>query len=164
MRIARHGALYVSETAHSKDWVQVELKKLDRALFLEKQITLDNEEVWCVCVDVGLDEPPLTLLEWRDDDGRPIPYLSERLVHRVGSMERDARALKLRVQAANDALAERQRKEADYEYESAVADVAPLMDPMHAACLPRRGIGEKAKAQRLAMKKVMDQFEERLHG
>lgn len=164
MRIARHGALHVVEQAHSKDWVQLELKKLDRALFLEKQITLDNEEVWCVCVDVGLDQPPVTLLEWRDDDGRPLPYLSERLVHRVGSMERDPAALKRRVQEANVAFAERQRRDADYEYQCAVDDVAPLMDPMHAACLPRRGIGEKARAQRLAMNKVMEQLEERLYG
>lgn len=162
MRIARHGALYVSETAHSKDWVLQELKKLDRALFLEKQITLDNEEVWVVCVDVGLDQPPVALLEWRDDDGKPIPYLSERLVHRVGAMERDPAALKRRVQAANLAFRERQRKEADDEYQAAVEDVAPLMDPMHAACLPRRGIGGKARAQRIAMKKVMEQFEERM--
>lgn len=160
MRIARHGALAVVETAHDKDFVQRRLKELDPALFLEKQITLQNEEVWCVCVDVGLDHPPITIMEWRDDDDKPIPYLSERIVARVSQFERDSGKLIARVVEENARKVERARREADENYETVVKETAKFMHPMHAGLLPRRGIGEKAKAKRLAEQRRMEIVEE----
>jgi hypothetical protein len=162
MRIARHGALAVVEQAHPKDHVQRRLREIDPGLFLEKQITLTNEEVWCVCVDVGLDHPPITLLEWRDDDGRPIPYLSERIVARVAAFERDGRKLLARVVEENARLVERQRRDADYNYAETVRETAKFAHPMHAGLLPRRGIGEKARAKRLTMQRMRAAMEEQL--
>jgi hypothetical protein len=162
MRIDRHGALYVVEQAHPKDRVQRELRKLDDRLFLERQVTLENEEVWCVCVDIGLDSPPLTILEWRDERGRPIPDLTDRIVSRVGAMERDHQRLVARVVEANARMVEAARRQADSDYEETVKETAKFMHPMHAGLLPRRGIGEKAKARRLAAKRRQEAWEERL--
>lgn len=137
MLTARHGALTVVEQAHPKEFVQARLRELDDRLFLEKQITLSNEEVWCVVVDVGLGHPPMTILEWRDDSGRPIPYLSERIVGRVAQMDRDAGKLYAKVIAANAALVEMQREHALQEWEAISEDMIPRMSGTRSAVLPR---------------------------
>jgi hypothetical protein len=137
MRIARHGALAVVETAHPKDYVQRLLKQLDDRLFLEKQITLANEEVWCVVVSVGSEIPPVTLLEWRDENGRPIPYLSERLVSRVAQFERDYDKLRARVVDANSRLVAEKRRQADAAYEEIASDMAPRLKGLRSSVLPR---------------------------
>jgi hypothetical protein len=154
MRIARHGALAVVETAHPKDHILRALRQLDDRLFLEKQITLQNEEVWCVCISVGSEIPPITLVEWRDDEGRPIHYLSDRLVARVANLDRDERVLKQRVLDANLALVDEKRKQADAAYAEIELDL-PRLKGTRSAVFPRgqylrrsrdkrRGRGEKA--------------------
>lgn len=158
----RHGALHVVQQASSKDAIQKRLKDIDRNLFLEKQITLENEEVWCVVVDVGIDHAPITLMEWRDSDGRPISYLAEGIIARVASMERDPAALRKRIDEANARMVERARADADYNYDEAVRETAKFMHPMHAGLLPRRGIGEKARAARLARERMERVWADRL--
>lgn len=133
----RHGALHVIEEAHDKDTIQRLIKKIDDRLFVEKQVTLAGEEVWCVVCDVGSEVPPITFIEWRDELGRPIPYLAERLVQRVQQMDRDAGRLYSKVIAANAAMIETQRQAAMSQYEAIMDDMLPRMGPGHSAVLPR---------------------------
>lgn len=137
MRISRYGALSVVEEAHPKDKVQAELQKLDDRLFLEKQITMANEEVWCVVVNVGLDQPPVTLMEWRDESGEPIPYLTDRIVSRVAAMERDGHKLYAKVIQANADKVEIDRKIALYQYEELGRDMGPRIEGKIRPVLPR---------------------------
>lgn len=107
----RHGALYVVEQARSKDSVQQALRGIDDRLFLERQIGFDGEPVWCVCVALDGDQPPVAILEWRDEDGSPIPEPSDRLVDRVRRMERDGARLAASVIEKNRRFRESRSKE-----------------------------------------------------
>lgn len=133
---SRHGALAVIEEAPAKDEIQRALRGLDERLFLEKQVTLANEIVWCVVVNVGSAVPPITILEWRDESNRPIPHLAWRLVQRVEQMDRSADKLRERVIEENARKIEADRKIADHAYEEIGRD-AQKMSAGHSALLPR---------------------------
>lgn len=111
MESYRYGALTVVEAPAKHDAIQRRLKEIDPRLFIEKQLTLDGEEVWCVVCEI--DEAPhtLTVFEWRDPDtGRPIPVLSHGVVDRMAKMERDPKALAARVHAQNEEFQRRNRE------------------------------------------------------
>lgn len=146
----RHGALTVIEEAKPKDQVQRLLKQLDDRLFLEKQMTLSNEEVWCVVVDVGLGHPPITLLEWRDEQGRPISYLSDRIVARVAAMDRDGKRLSARVVEHNAAIVRSRRERVRAELTEIMDDMAPRMSGMRSALLPRGQYLRRSRDKRRA--------------
>jgi hypothetical protein len=107
----RHGALYVVEQARSQDSVQKALRGIDDRLFLERQVGFDGQPVWCVCVALDGDQPPVTILEWRDEDGSPIPDPSDRLVDRVRRMERDGARLTASVIEKNRRFQEQKVKD-----------------------------------------------------
>lgn len=88
MQEMRLGALAVIQNVSDKDWISRRLKQLSPRLFVERQMTLDDEWVWCVVEDCGVDQPPVTVYEFRDSYGAPIPYLTEAIVH---EMERRAK-------------------------------------------------------------------------
>lgn len=108
----RHGALYVVETPAARDPIVKALQQIDDRLFVERQATLEGDWVWVVNVDLGRDDPSgvVTLLEWRDEQGKPLPYLAEGIVQRVASMERDGAQLHRRVVEANRAFTEQNRR------------------------------------------------------
>jgi hypothetical protein len=56
----RHGALYVLRDRPNAESIQRALRDIDRRLFLEKQITYENDAVWCVVCDIGSGQPPVT--------------------------------------------------------------------------------------------------------
>jgi hypothetical protein len=135
---SRLGALTVVQQVRDTSWIQKELKALDDRLFLEKQLTFGNEEVWCVVCQVGGDVPPVTILEWRDPQtGRPIPELSSGLVERVARMERDAGRLNDKVLKANAAKLEADRRDSYDKYREIALDVVPHMSALRSSLLPR---------------------------
>lgn len=125
----RHGALYVVEHASSRDPIQQALKQIDPRLFVERQATVDGEWVWVVNVDLGRDDPMgiICLLEWRDEQGKPIPYLAEGIVQRVAQMERDGAVLHRRVIEANRARTERMRRESMQATEDITREIVPAI-------------------------------------
>jgi len=102
------GGLYVVERPSDKDFIQKRLRELDPRLFVQREIGLDNRPVWTVVVD---GEPPIPILEWRDDNGNPIHHLTENIVYRVAAMPRDAGKLMQSVLDKNRALRERKQRE-----------------------------------------------------
>ena len=98
------------EKPSDSDQIVRGLKQLDQRLFLEKQLTLDGEQVWTVHCAVEGDQPPICVFEWRDPDGRPIPVLSSGIIDRMAAMERDPAKLNAKVKAKN-AEFERRRDE-----------------------------------------------------
>jgi len=123
MPIYQSGGLYIVEQAPRKNQILRQLKQIDDRLFLERQISFDNKPVWCVCCDVGLDQAPLTLIEYRDDAGEPIPEPTEQLVWRVAQMERDAGKLSKRILEANNQLIEDRKQKARDEISEVTRDV-----------------------------------------
>lgn len=123
----RHGALYVVEHASSRDPIVKALKQIDDRLFVERQATFDDQWVWVVNIDLGRDDPDgiVTLLEWRDEQGKPIPYLSDGLVQRVAAMERDGSALHRKVIEANRRFTEQRRRELEQKVEDITRDIVP---------------------------------------
>ena len=121
----RHGALYVIESASARDPIVRALKQIDDRLFVERQATFEGDWVWVVNVDLGRDDPTgvVTLVEWRDEQGRPIPYLAEGLVRRVAQMERDGSVLHKKVIEANRALTERRRREMETQTEDLTREI-----------------------------------------
>jgi hypothetical protein len=118
MPIERYGALAVVRQAHSKDETQRLIRQYDDRLFLEQQLGFDGRVVWCVVCQVGGDQMPLTILEWRDQEtGEPINELTSGLVERVARMERDGKKLATRVIQANQAKIEYDRQKSRAEYE-----------------------------------------------
>lgn len=125
MTTYRHGALYVVEEGRRRPDLERELKAIDRSLFFERQVTLEDELVWCVCVQVDGDQPPITLLEWRDTNGRPIAELSSGIITRVQNMHRDARTLVDEMTTNN----ERRRREAEKRRSEEIEELAYDMIP-----------------------------------
>ena len=129
MHERRHGALHVVEQARPRDPIQAALRQIDPRLFVERQITLDGEQVWVVNVDLGRDDATgiVTLLEWRDEHGRPLPELSEGIVGQVARMERDGAVLHRKVIEANRNRTERGRRDLVAQTEEATKDVVAAM-------------------------------------
>lgn len=133
----RHGALYVVEQARGTDEIQRALRRIDDRLFLEKQVGFDNVPVWCVVCAVGGDQPPVTILEWRDDHGHPIPHPTSHLLDRVARMDRDGRGLTARVIEQNRKFQESKQREMRSQIADIVHDVMPLMSETRSGLLHR---------------------------
>lgn len=119
----RYGALYVLRERPNMEAIQRTLRDIDRRLFLEKQITYENEAVWCVVCDIGGGHPPVTLLEYRHE-GKPIP-IDSGIIERVQRMERDGEKLTRRTIEANRVMIEQKRKRAHDAYEEIARDMVP---------------------------------------
>jgi hypothetical protein len=132
----RHGALTVIENVKPKNEIQLELRKIDPRLFLERQVTLEGQAVWCVVCDIG-DQPPVTILEWRDSEGHPLPELSAGIIGRVQRMEQQNGNITARVIRANEAKIAEARRTADGHWSDIGKDFERLMSPAHSALLPR---------------------------
>lgn len=117
------GGLHVVERPSDKEWLVKRLKELDQRLFVQKEIGLDNREVWVVSVEGA---PPIPILEWRDDLGNPIPYLTENIVYRVAAMPRESGKLMQSVLDKNRALKERKQR----EHKEMTAEIFREMVPM----------------------------------
>lgn len=138
MNTHRHGALYVVEEPQDKKRIADALKAIDPRLFVEKQITFEQEAVWCVVCDVGGDQPPHTILEYRDEEtGKPIPDLGWRLVERVQRMDRDGARLAAKVIRENKERVEKARADARAHWEDIGKDFQERMKPTRSAVLPR---------------------------
>ena len=133
----RHGALHVIEQAAERDEVQRALRQLDERLFLERQLTLHMETVWCVCATVSPDEPPLTILEWRDPETSEPLQLSHGIVARMARMEREAGKLSASVLSQNAERIEARRRETRALWAELGAEADRLLHPAHSAVLPR---------------------------
>jgi hypothetical protein len=121
----RYGALYVLHQDSDRRDLDRELKRIDDRLFFEKQVTFDNEEVWCVCIGIGGDQPPWTLLEWRDQRGQPIPYLEGEIITRIARMDRDGARLSERVVEENANQLRARREWSRQQYEEIARDMIP---------------------------------------
>lgn len=119
----RYGALDVVETPKDKNAIQHAIRQIDDRLFIEMQRTLRGEDVWCVVCPVGSDRPPITILEWRDENDEPIPHLASGLINRVERMERDGKRLSAAVMKANSDLIETQRRDTTGAYRDIVHDM-----------------------------------------
>jgi len=137
MTTFRYGSLYVVEGDRDRSWITRALRQIDERLFLERQLTFDGQAVWCVVCALDSGEPPMTLLEWRDERGQPIPEPTEQLVQRVAAMERDGHRLHQRVLAKNRALQEERRRKLEDEVREATRYVLPTMSETRSALLPR---------------------------
>lgn len=138
-RIVRHGALDVVQFVDKKDDILRALRQIDPALFLEKQVGFDGVPVWCVVVDVGSAQPPITLLEWRDGRGEPIYELTSGLVERVARMERDGAKLAQSAIRKNQERTERRRAETRQAYIDMQEEMMPSILGRRSVNL-RRGV------------------------
>lgn len=149
METYRNGALYVAEQPGDRNELQRELKRLDDRLFLELQVTLTHEQVWCVVLDAT---PPQTILEWRDSRGVPIP-LSSGIVERVRRMvaQGDASGLAREAAERNHRMIEEARVRAREESRDIVLDILPSVLGHRSVMLPRgqslRMARDKARAR-----------------
>lgn len=121
----RYGALYVVEDRSGKPEIDAALKQLDSRLFVEKQVSLEGEYVWCVVTEIGGDYPPLTILEWRDESGGPIHELSSGIVERVRRLERDPIVLARKLREQNEERKRALDKRRDEAYEEIARDMIP---------------------------------------
>lgn len=119
----RHGALLVLEQPRSQHEINVELRKLDPDFFVERQLTIDQQAVWCVCKSMS-DQPPVVMVEWRDERRRPLE-LSYGIVSRAQQLQRDPVALLESVISKNRAKQEELRRKTDEGYADAGADAEP---------------------------------------
>jgi hypothetical protein len=110
MQTYRYGALHVVESAADSDVLQRDLRAIDPRLFLERQLTLDGDQVWCVMCALDGDQPPICVFEWRDPDGRAIPVLSSGIVDRMNQVERDPYVLNAKVKARNEEFTRRKQE------------------------------------------------------
>ena len=133
----RHGALQIIETVRPKDEILRALKQIDDRLFLERQITIDGQAVWCVVVDVGSGEPPMTIIEWRDSDGHPIHQLSSGIIDRVARMERDSGRLSATIVKKNAARLEAKKRDTNAHWADLGTEFEKRLSPGYSAVLHR---------------------------
>lgn len=119
----RYGAFYVVEDAQSHQIIDAALKRLDPRLFLERQLTLDQEFVWTVQLDVG-DQVPVWVFDWRDDDDRAINEPTFRIVDEVAAMVKRGPISNEDHRRRNAELAERRRRDAMDEVAELARDYA----------------------------------------
>lgn len=132
----RGQTLHVVEAPREKWYVESRLKRLDPRLFVEKQIDLDQREVWTVQLEGQLGEPIQTIFEWRTPDGTPIAELTERVVDEVQRIM----ANPLNVQAIiahNEALKEQRRLRRQEEVREMVHERAEFLRSRHYIFSPR---------------------------
>lgn len=110
-------------TEESTDYVNRGLKAIDERLFVEKQLDFTDREVWCVVEDTGErygQERFVTVFEWRDRKGAPIPYLSQGVVDEMSRRAREGTGNVLAARAIaerrNQDRIERGRAETDRAY------------------------------------------------
>lgn len=137
------GGMYVIERPSDKDWIVKRLKELDRRLFVQQEIGMDNRPVWVVLVDTG--EAPIPILEWRDDNSNPIPYLTENVIYRVAAMPREHGQIMQHVLEANRALRERKKRETQVDLAEIFREMIPMVQNRGRILAPR---GQKLYQQR----------------
>lgn len=119
----RVGALAVIVAEESFEWVSKQVKAIDERLFVEKQLDFTDREVWCIVEDTGEQhgaERFVTVYEWRDRKGDPIPYLSQGIVDEMQRRAQDGTGNILAARAIaerrNQDRLERGRAETDAAY------------------------------------------------
>lgn len=122
----RMGALTVVQEVSDRDFIQRRLRGLDDRLFVEQQLTFDNERVWCVMLTVGLSEPPRCVFEWRNADGRPIRALTEGIVQEVERMMKRGPLDMQAIDEANRRLVARHEQRAREAHEEIARDFERL--------------------------------------
>jgi hypothetical protein len=132
----REGSLYVVRDEAPPASISQSLKSIDPRLFLEQQVTYRNELVWCVVVDIGGDRPPITLMEWRDESGRPLE-LSSGIIDRMQRMDRDAKTLTAKVAEKNRVRDEIKTRDNEEQYRELGRDWNKVSGAGHAGLLPR---------------------------
>jgi len=111
MLISQRGGLFLAEQAAVPDSIRRELKRLDPDLVLAQQPDeRHGRHVWKVMKRVGWDRPAVWIMDWRDDQGRPLE-LTSRLVDEVASRRLGSRREFLDPLAENDAREEKERAE-----------------------------------------------------
>lgn len=133
----RHGALYVVQDTAGKPEIDRALREIDPRLFTERQVAFDGSVVWCVVTEMAGDHPPLTILEWRDENDKPISDLASGIVDRVRAMERDPIVLAKKLRARNEARRKSIDKARDEAYEDMAHDMIPSIEGRRSAVLPR---------------------------
>lgn len=129
--------LYVVEFAQDFDAIDRELRLEDDRLFLSYEIDLrHNAKVYRVLCEVAGDKPPVCIVEWRDDLGRPLP-LSSGILERVRSQRARGGVAALEAQAANERMVEQAAREADEQIEETVKEMLPRMRGRKRTTIPR---------------------------
>lgn len=140
MHSYRHGALEVLAHERPDDIYKREIKRIDKRLFLECQVTLIGEAVWCIVLDAGLDMGPVTLYEWRDRDGAPLE-LSSGILEEARRMKRSQLEapgeLMEGVVRRNQEMIERRRRDSMASYQEIVSDMLPRLTGKRSAVLHR---------------------------
>ncbi len=115
----RYGALYVAENAQDFGVIDAALKRLDPRLFLERQLTIEEEMVWTVNLDVG-DQVPVWVLDWRDSNDKPIDMPTFGIVEEVKRMMQRGPVSNEDHRRRNAELRAKRRR----DYEEAVSELA----------------------------------------
>jgi hypothetical protein len=131
------GGLYVVERASPRSAILRALKQIDDRLFLERQISIDDRPVWCVVCNVGGDRPPVTILEYRDDNGDPIPEPADSLLYRVAQMPRSSQQLNEQILRANEKLKADRAERAREETAELTRDIVPRVVQTRSVVFPR---------------------------
>lgn len=124
----RHGALHVIETPRATSEINQGLQELHPGLFIEKQLTTEQEEVWCVVLDDG-NNGLVTVFEWRDPESdQPIPMLSDRIVQEMQRRKRRGPISMRAIVAENERLRQERMKEGHDQMIELMHDHLRLVD------------------------------------
>jgi hypothetical protein len=166
----RVGALAVVQNVSDRDFVNRRLRQIDPALFVELQLTFDDEEVWTVVEDTGERygaERFVPVYEHRAPDGRPIRHLTDAIVDEMQRRARDgsgnilgarriANARNLARKEKARAVAEEQTREiaADFQRHRAIGNFASV--PRSPALARSRARARSSKVEeRLAIDEAL---------
>ena len=121
------------------------MQRLDKRLRLQTQLGFDGLPVWCVIYDGAGDQPPGLVLEWRDEDGMPIPEISWSIIDRLKAMENADGNVVERAIRANEEMVARKRREREAETAEIYREMIPMVEGRKRILAPR---GQKLYQQR----------------
>ncbi len=122
MRVHYHGGLAVAWSETDRREIDRALERLERGLFLDPEIDPSFGCLfWTVKHWIGSGQPPLLVLDWRTEDGEPLP-LSFALVEQVKRQEGRADGAAERALAANERLKAQAQREVEDARDEIAAD------------------------------------------
>lgn len=142
--------LYVVEYAADSDSIDRDLRRHDDRLFLTYEIDPRfDAKVYVVLCEVEGDRPPLAVCEWRDEYGRPLP-LSSGILDKVKSLAPRGGVAAQEAFAANEAMVEAAKREADEAMDEIAEDVGDRMAGKRSASVHRGQHIRRARDKRRA--------------
>lgn len=149
MYVRTDSGLVLAERSADEAAISRALAEIDPELVLVRQIDpVFNRWSWRVNCVSPRGQYDLVCV-WEDENREPLP-LSSALVEKVKMLRRDSRAAYVDSEARNEIRRQEIAKQEERDLEASISDLEPRARSGRLPILPRRSVGARIRAERLA--------------